>query len=450
MNRNEVPLAADDQKSPAITGSNAKTYQSLDNTEDAEDSILSNLEAQAKLTRTGSDGFRPAVPGERAPLGVDSLGTALDSDDEDDDAHVPPGPPRTSRPTFKEMAMRVQTINRLRSAAHAMSSNRSVTSSHASSNDEIAIGHRRAQTLLESIDEAAKEEEENKESHHLFTDFSTDLFAADHEPDEEHEGLKFLWNEEESDEFDDAELDSMMALPSVSASRPAEGQPLLGNASVRLNPDVPDAAVILERRRLARQRRNELRWKRVKNCLNPMMMVQRLLYVVVDGTFVVSIPCFIISGILFYYIGNPRLDFLPGDATVSWWFNFLGRQLLVFELAKFTQFLIIDVLTMSSRTVVQMLGPWVTIFCLQSKGWPFLVAFWGLYDMLLLHGDNHFQTHWLYWTGIRIYSTANSGSYILSSSAYLRVLIGMVLAGIATTLKRTVLTLYFGKRSFGE
>ena len=105
---------------------------------------------------------------------------------------------------------------------------------------------------------------------------------------------------------------------------------------------------------------------------------------------------------------------------------------------------------MSSRTVVQMLGPWVTIFCLQSKGWPFLVAFWGLYDMLLLHGDSHFQTHWLYWTGIRIYSTANSGSYILSSSAYLRVLIGMVLAGIATTLKRTVLTLYFGKRSFGE
>lgn len=126
-----------------------------------------------------------------------------------------------------------------------------------------------------------------------------------------------------------------------------------------------------------------------------------------------------------------------------------GRQLLVFELARMTEFILIDVLTMSSRAVVQRLGPWVTIFCLQSKGWPFLVSFWGMYDMILLHGDNHFQTHWLYWTGMRIYSTANSGSYILSTSAYLRVLIGMLLAGVATTLKRTMLTLYFGRRSFG-
>jgi hypothetical protein len=103
---------------------------------------------------------------------------------------------------------------------------------------------------------------------------------------------------------------------------------------------------------------------------------------------------------------------------------------------------------MSSRAVVQMLGPWATIFCLQSKGWPFLVAFWGCYSMLLLHGDNPFQSHWLYWTGIDIYSRANSGSYILSSSDYLRVLFGMTLAGTATAFKRTLLTLYFGKRSF--
>lgn len=121
---------------------------------------------------------------------------------------------------------------------------------------------------------------------------------------------------------------------------------------------------------------------------------------------------------------------------------------MLFELSRFTEFVLIDILTMSSRAVVQMLGPWVTIFCLQSKGWPFLVTFWGLYDMLFLHGDNSFQAHWFYWTGIEIYSRANSGSYILSSSAYLRVLIGMILAGIATTLKRTLLTLYFGKRSF--
>lgn len=103
---------------------------------------------------------------------------------------------------------------------------------------------------------------------------------------------------------------------------------------------------------------------------------------------------------------------------------------------------------MSSKAVVQMLGPWVTIFCLQSRGWPFVVAFWGFFDLIFLQGDNPFQTHWLYWTGIEIYSIGNSGSYILASSAYFRVLLGMIIAGLATTFKRTVLTLYFGKRTF--
>jgi hypothetical protein len=92
----------------------------------------------------------------------------------------------------------------------------------------------------------------------------------------------------------------------------------------------------------------------------------------------------------------------------------------------------------------------VTIFCLQSKGWPFVVGCWGLLAMILLHGNNAFQQHWLYFTGIRIYSLANSGSYILASNGYLRILLGMLLAGVATTIKRTFLTLHFGKRSFGE
>jgi hypothetical protein len=70
--------------------------------------------------------------------------------------------------------------------------------------------------------------------------------------------------------------------------------------------------------------------------------------------------------------------------------------------------------------------------------------------MIFLHGNNTFQQHWLYFTGIRIYSLANSGSYILASNGYLRILLGMILAGVATTTKRTLLTLYFGKRSFGE
>lgn len=119
------------------------------------------------------------------------------------------------------------------------------------------------------------------------------------------------------------------------------------------------------------------------------------------------------------------------------------------DFARLTEYILIDLLTMSSTIVVQFLGPWVTILFLQSKGWPFVLGCWGIYAMLLLHGDNKFQTHWLYWTGIPIYSEANSGSYILTSTVYLRVLIGMLLAGVATALKRTILTLYFGRKSLG-
>ena len=71
-------------------------------------------------------------------------------------------------------------------------------------------------------------------------------------------------------------------------------------------------------------------------------------------------------------------------------------------------------------------------------------------DMLLLHGDGPFQQHWLYWTDIKIYAIANSGSWILASENYLRILLCMLVAGVLGTLKRTVLTLYFGRRMLGE
>jgi hypothetical protein len=70
--------------------------------------------------------------------------------------------------------------------------------------------------------------------------------------------------------------------------------------------------------------------------------------------------------------------------------------------------------------------------------------------MVFLHGDDAFSQDWLYFTGMEIFTASNSGSYIIASSAYLRALIGMVLAGVITSLKRTFVTLYFGKRSFGK
>ena len=117
--------------------------------------------------------------------------------------------------------------------------------------------------------------------------------------------------------------------------------------------------------------------------------------------------------------------------------------------SRFTEYFFIDCVTLSTRIVAKILGPLITIFCIQSKGWPFVVAGWGVWDMLLLHGNNDFQQHWLYWSGLAIYSKANSGSYIIESQVYLRILLAMVIAGLATAIKRTAVTIYFGKRNFG-
>jgi hypothetical protein len=476
MDRDERPLSDDsksdnDDHTSAAAGSTPSTnkvyHQSLDDgMEDAEDAILSNLEAQARRTRTLSDGFRPAIPGERAPLGVDSLGTAWSDaqDDEDSDSRLRRTTPSSASasPTPPLQATTTTTTSSARPTVHQMVSSRSWRHTRRGS---IQEGSRMAHTLLASIDELGNYQNDvssirqnEQAGHELFTSFNSDLFSADKRPQDHHEGLAFLWNK-------DQEGTATMRVAHTTAasqhqSTPLERQPLLGGKSgsddgAGRNDSLKHhetSGIRMERRRPPTQQgRATAKFRIIKcllNCLNPVKMLKRIIHILLHRTFVISIPCFVIAWILFYFVGNPKLDFMPGTATISWWLNFFGRQLLVFEIASFTEFFLIDIMVMSSKAVVQMLGPWVTIFCLQSKGWPFLVTFWGLYDMILLHGDNDFQRHWLYWTGIQIYSQANSGSYILSSSAYLRVLMGMELAGVAATLKRTLLTLYFGKRNF--
>jgi hypothetical protein len=74
-NLNEVSMREDENLNGAGLPS---AYRSMnDPTKEVEDSILSNLEAQPRRTKPIADGFRSPVPGERAPLGIESVGTAL-------------------------------------------------------------------------------------------------------------------------------------------------------------------------------------------------------------------------------------------------------------------------------------------------------------------------------------------------------------------------------------
>lgn len=344
--RNEAPVSEVSMRtnmpSSYQNSGNLDSISANNPTQEAEDSILSNLEAQTRRTKPLADGFRPAVPGERAPLRVETVGTSLDEGDNN-------SPPQRDihRPTFKQMAKRVQTMNLMRKSVGTGSSvelsstpqqhqSPSVTSSNhgsggesvstsgysrGSSQGEAAAAHRRAKTLLESIDEATEQSEvENMESHELVTDLSTDLFSADIAPQEHQEGLAYLWNQYEQDE---EELLGEQAEAAIAASDRLsdENKPLLGEKR-------DAAAIIMERRRLAQQRRSEMRWRQIRSCFNPCKMMERILHAIFESTLVVSIPFFIIAGILFYHVGNPELDFLPGNATISWWFNFFGKSIL--------------------------------------------------------------------------------------------------------------------------
>lgn len=85
-------------------------------------------------------------------------------------------------------------------------------------------------------------------------------------------------------------------------------------------------------------------------------------------------------------------------ASVSWWFLFLGVRLFItLMLAMVTQSLIVDYLALSSRILLQGVGPIITLFLVQAKGWPFVVTFWAIYSKVLLSGDTAYAHHWGWW-----------------------------------------------------
>jgi len=114
-----------------------------------------------------------------------------------------------------------------------------------------------------------------------------------------------------------------------------------------------------------------------------------------------------IAAILFYLAGNPPCndvqcsrtkDSVVGfieQASVSWWLLFICcRQAVTFTMARCTQAIVIDFMALRSKAMVKVCGPFATLFIVQSKGWPFTVCFWGIYDLILLYGENEFAKHW--------------------------------------------------------
>lgn len=112
----------------------------------------------------------------------------------------------------------------------------------------------------------------------------------------------------------------------------------------------------------------------------------------------VIIPLTGIAAILYYLVNNPPTgisqDGSSGSkASTSWWLLFVARQVITFSLALLMQLLLIDFLALGTRIVLRLCGPILTLLIVQSKGYPFVIFWWSIFDFSMLYGGE-FARHW--------------------------------------------------------
>ena len=178
--------------------------------------------------------------------------------------------------------------------------------------------------------------------------------------------------------------------------------------------------------------------------------------------FYIMVPLIGIAASLFHLAGNPPTGKLdnngrpvdealidPDRASVSWILLFVLRQILVGSLAKGMELLLIDFLSIRSRSTIRLIGPWPTLFILQSRGWPFIVFMWGLLDFALLAGSGPFFHHWTYWQDVfDLINRSNPSGDVVESDWNHRVLAIAVSVGFVVAMKRFCLGLYLGRQTF--
>jgi len=197
-----------------------------------------------------------------------------------------------------------------------------------------------------------------------------------------------------------------------------------------------------------------LSWKRFFrrfcSCCRPLELLQRLKHCLATSLFLwVGIPLFAASEVLYRFADNPRYEFMPGTASVAWWLLLAAMHTFTYELARFTVWLVVDVALLGNTLAPVVISPFVMLAAATGRGWPFLLAFWGAWDFLLLEGKGD-KTYELFSDSWFIFANINSGNYILYSRSYRRFLFSIIFSGCAVVAKRTLLAFRFGRRQFAE
>ncbi|GKY90894.1 hypothetical protein MPSEU_000062200 [Mayamaea pseudoterrestris] len=139
-----------------------------------------------------------------------------------------------------------------------------------------------------------------------------------------------------------------------------------------------------------------------------------------------------------------------GQASASWWILFVCcRQPVTFTLALATQAFVIEFLALRTKWAVKMVGPFVTLFIVQSKGWPFIVFWWAIYNFVMLYGPSRWARHWLFWQNVlNVFNEVNPAGVWTSSKEYRTVLICAMVIPLVVAIKRFTVGFWFGKKTY--
>ena len=178
--------------------------------------------------------------------------------------------------------------------------------------------------------------------------------------------------------------------------------------------------------------------------LAPQEMMQAIQSFLLYWVLGFMIPCLVAAAVVFYYLGNPDYAYLP--TGLSWFLLLLVRLSVTFHLARVSQW-IMQLMTIKTGALARIAGPFVALTAMQSQGWPCILSFWGIWNLILLHGKRLFVRHWLYFTRIPLFSVKyNFGNGFLSSEIYERMLYSLLFFGITVSIKRTLVALFLSRR----
>jgi hypothetical protein len=163
----------------------------------------------------------------------------------------------------------------------------------------------------------------------------------------------------------------------------------------------------------------------------------------------IGIPLIGTAALLYYVFDNPLTTRAGG--SVSWWLILTFRWVLTRVLSRIFQYLLLDCIALRSSVALNTLGPITTLTLMQSRGWPFELVCWCIFNFAMLYGTGEFAQHWLFYQPfLAMFNANNQSGTFLTNKVYLSVLIAGIVLGILTALKRTAVSLFLGRRTCGK